>query len=146
LEGLLLIYQASGNSSGLKTLASLAIEKDQNNIAFLCYMMCGDVENAIDLLIATDRIPEAAFLARTYLPSHISRVVKLWKESLENAGKKKVAESIANPTDFENLFPDIKYALTIEAGFNAKKEKGPVSALEYSEWKDLLDLDLVAGM
>ncbi|KAJ3414822.1 Coatomer subunit beta' [Chytridiales sp. JEL 0842] len=146
LEGLLLIYQASGNSSGMRNLAAMAVEKGQNNIAFLCYMVCGDVEKAIDLLCAIDRIPEAAFLARTYLPSHITRVVKLWKESLQNAGKKKMAEAIANPSDFENLFPDIKYALTIEAGFNAKKEKGPVPAAEYVDWKELLELDLVAEL
>lgn len=31
------------------------------------------LDKCLDLLIETDRLPEAAFLARTYLPSHVSR-------------------------------------------------------------------------
>jgi coatomer subunit beta' len=145
LEGLLLIYQASGNEEGIKSLAQMAMEKEKNNVAFICHLLCGDVEESIDILCSTNRAPEAAFMARTFLPSKISDVVTLWKESLIKSNKKKVAEAIANPVDYENLFPDIKYARMVEYGLKAKKDKGPIPATDYLEWKDVLDLDLIAG-
>jgi len=43
-------------------------EEGKNNIAFACYFLSGNVEKCIDLLITTERIAEAAFLARTYMP------------------------------------------------------------------------------
>ncbi|KAJ3286524.1 Coatomer subunit beta', partial [Blyttiomyces sp. JEL0837] len=144
LEGLLLIYQASGNSAGMKELALMAAEKGKNNIAFICYMLCGEVEKVIDLLCATDRIAEAAFLARTYLPSHIPRVVRLWKESLLKAGKKKISDSLADPVNYENLFPDIKYAQMIETTFTAKKTEGFPKAREYQDFKGVADFDIIS--
>lgn len=36
------------------------------------------LEKCLDLLIKTKRLPEAAFLARTYLPSHVPRCACLW--------------------------------------------------------------------
>ena len=59
------------------------------------------------------RLAEAAFFARTYLPSQISRVVGLWKASV---GKKnaKAASAIADPTDYENLFPGLRQSFQAE--------------------------------
>ena len=34
---------------------------------------CRSLEKCLEILIKTNRLPEAAFLARTYLPSHVSR-------------------------------------------------------------------------
>ena len=53
------------------------------------------------------RLPEAAFFARTYLPSEISRVVALWRESLAKTNKK-ASEALADPTEYENLFPGLR--------------------------------------
>ena len=53
------------------------------------------------------RLPEAAFFARTYLPSEISRVVGLWRESLAKTNKK-ASEALADPTEYENLFPGLR--------------------------------------
>lgn len=44
--------------------------------------MLRDVKNSLECLIASKKLPEAAFFAKTYIPSEISRVVVLWKESL----------------------------------------------------------------
>lgn len=44
--------------------------------------MQGKLNDCVDLLINTKRLPEAALFARTYIPSEVSRVVALWKESL----------------------------------------------------------------
>ena len=37
-----------------------------HKVAFLCYFLLGDLEACLALLSATNRTPEAAFLARTY--------------------------------------------------------------------------------
>jgi coatomer subunit beta' len=65
------------------------------------------MEEAIDLLIKTDRIPEAAMLARTYAPEQISKIVGLWKAGLESKNRKKTAESLADPKEYPNLFPEL---------------------------------------
>ena len=57
----------------MQQLAVQAKEAGRLNVAFIAYFLTGQVESAIQLLIDGNRIPEAAFLARTYLPSQISR-------------------------------------------------------------------------
>lgn len=54
-------------------LGGQAKEAGRFNVAFLAYFLTGQVEEAIQLLIDANRIPEAAFMARTYMPSQISR-------------------------------------------------------------------------
>ncbi|CAG8633961.1 19563_t:CDS:10, partial [Racocetra fulgida] len=116
ISGLLLLYTASGNSQGIKELAETA-----------------------DLLIKTDRIPEAAMFARTYLP----RVVKLWRESLEKQNKKKAAEALADPADYENLFSDFKHALIAEE-LAKKTRNNVVPAISYPDYKDNHEQDIIA--
>ncbi|WAR15327.1 COPB2-like protein [Mya arenaria] len=100
--GLLLLASSAGNAEMLGKLGESAEKAGQNNVAFLSHFVLGRLENALDVLVNTGRLPEAAFFARTYLPSQVSRVVKLWRESLNN---KKAASSLADPTEYENLFP-----------------------------------------
>ncbi|KAM3589458.1 Coatomer subunit beta' [Umbelopsis sp. WA50703] len=108
LSSLLLLHTSSGNAKGMRKVADLALGKGSNNIAFAALLQLGATEEAIDLLIKTDRIPEAAMFARTYLPDHISRVVKLWKLDLEKNGRNKVAQSLADPENYPNLFPELQ--------------------------------------
>ncbi|CAG8662791.1 2538_t:CDS:10, partial [Funneliformis caledonium] len=142
-SGLLLLYTASGNAKGIKELAESAVADGKNNVALACFLQLGQVEDCISILIKTDRIPEAAMFARTYLPSHVSRVVKLWKESLEKQNKKKAAEALADPADYENLFPDFKYALIAEE-LSKKARNTAIPATSYTEYKDSLDQDIIA--
>lgn len=109
--GLLLLASSAGNAEMLAKLGETAEKSGQNNVAFLSYFVLGRIEDALDVLINTGRLPEAAFFARTYLPSQISRVVQLWRESLPN---KKAALSLADPAEYENLFPGLKDALKTE--------------------------------
>ena len=51
------------------------------------------------------RVPEAAFMARTYSPSRVSEIVQLWKSDLGKINKK-AAEALADPAEFANLFPN----------------------------------------
>jgi len=128
----LLLYTSTANAEGLEKLATMAVEKGKNNVAFICYFLLHKLDNCLNLLCETGRIPEAAFLARTYLPSHISRIVKLWKQDLKSVNEK-AAESLADPMEYENLFPDIALALKAEKHFMHDKMK---PAISFSESKD----------
>ncbi len=75
LSGLLLLHSSAGDKEGMRRLGALAAENGRWNVAFLAYFICGAVEARIDLLIETKRIPEAAFMARTYMPSRMSRYI-----------------------------------------------------------------------
>ncbi|KAM9359150.1 coatomer subunit beta'-like [Symphorus nematophorus] len=111
--GLLLLATTSGNTDMVGKLAEGAERDGKTNVAFLTYFLQGRLDKCLDLLIKTDRLPEAAFLARTYLPSHVSRVVKLWKESLSKVNQK-AADALADPTQYSNLFPGLQQALLAE--------------------------------
>ncbi|KAG8135940.1 putative Coatomer subunit beta' protein [Naja naja] len=111
--GLLLLATASGNTSMVNKLAEGAEKDGKNNVAFMSYFLQGELDHCLELLIKTGRLPEAAFLARTYLPSQVSRVVKLWRENLSKINQK-AAESLADPTEYENLFPGLKEAFVAE--------------------------------
>ncbi|NWU18283.1 COPB2 protein, partial [Cephalopterus ornatus] len=111
--GLLLLATASGNAGMVNKLAEGAEKDGKNNVAFMSYFLQGKLDSCLELLIKTGRLPEAAFLARTYLPSQVSRVVKLWRENLSKVNQK-AAESLADPTEYENLFPGLKEAFVAE--------------------------------
>jgi len=84
------------------------------------------------LLIETNRLPEAAFFARTYLPSQISRVVKLWREELRKSNEK-AAQALADPADYENLFPNYQNTLKTEQ-FLAGERRSLVPAHQYTDF------------
>ncbi|KAG7479779.1 coatomer subunit beta [Solea senegalensis] len=111
--GLLLLATASGNADMVGKLAERAERDGGTNVAFVTYFMQGRLDKCLDLLIKTHRLPEAAFLARTYLPSQVSRVVTLWREHLSKVNKK-AAGALADPTQYGNLFPDFQQALLAE--------------------------------
>ncbi|MGH0174991.1 UNVERIFIED_CONTAM: hypothetical protein FKN15_069757 [Acipenser sinensis] len=111
--GLLLLATASGNATMVNKLAEAAEKDGKNNVAFMTYFLQGKLDHCLELLIRTGRLPEAAFLARTYLPSQVSRVVKLWRESLSKVNQK-AAASLADPTEYGNLFPGLKEAFVAE--------------------------------
>jgi len=125
-------------------LAALAADQGKHNVAFMCYFLLGNIEACIDLLCSINRIPEAAFLARTYAPSHVSRIVKLWRKDLEKVNPK-AAESLADPMEYENLFPDIKLALQAEELLNVER-KHPSPASTYPDLKDGIARDMIAEM
>ncbi|OAE32528.1 hypothetical protein AXG93_3242s1510 [Marchantia polymorpha subsp. ruderalis] len=102
LSGLLLLYSALGDAAGLERLAASAKEQGKNNVAFLCLFLLRKLEDCVQLLVESNRIPEAAFFARTYLPSHVSEVVGLWRNDLKKINQK-AAESLADPQ--EGSFP-----------------------------------------
>jgi len=142
LSGLLLLYTSAGNKQGMVELATTAREAGRFNVAFLAYFLTGQVEEAIQLLIDANRIPEAAFMARTYMPSQISRVLEIWKRDLKTINEK-AAEALADPVKYPNLFPDLSWALKVEELFLSARHNH-VAASAYPDAKGDLNLDLIA--
>lgn len=126
--GLLLLATSTGNANMIEKLGNAANETGKNNIAFLSKFLLGDVDECLEILIKTDRIPEAAFFARAYAPSKISSIVKIWKEKL-SAVSEKAGQSLADPEQYENLFPGYREALKVEQYVREKSQKKiPASA------------------
>ena len=74
LSGLLLLYSAKGSAEGMQKLVDLSKEQGKQNVAFLGLFLLGQLDECVDLLVSTGRTPEAAFFARTYVPSRVSEV------------------------------------------------------------------------
>lgn len=94
----------------IRQLGEQSSEAGKHNISFLSMFLLGDVERCLDILITTNRLPEAAFFARTYIPSKISYVVQLWRDELAKVNEK-AGQSLADPTQYENLFPGLQETL-----------------------------------
>lgn len=114
IGSLLLLNSATSDVSGLQKLADLAESLDQHNVAFSCYWQIGDTKKCIEILLKTDRKPEAALFAQTYKPSLAKQVVGQWKESLVKQKKEKIAEAVAVPEDDAELFPNWGEYLKLE--------------------------------
>jgi coatomer subunit beta' len=142
---LLLLYSAVGNQAGMERLAVAAATHGKTNVAFVAYLLTGNVEACTDLLISTKRLPEAAMFVRTYLPSRIDAIVALWKQDLSTVSAT-AAESLASPSSNPALFPDMDIALQVEQMFLAQRDatKGVgMPGTEYLTAKDDLDLNLI---
>ncbi|KNE54788.1 hypothetical protein AMAG_00742 [Allomyces macrogynus ATCC 38327] len=82
LEGLLLLYLSSGNAAGLQRVADLAIKANKHNVAFSALLSLGRAAPVVDLLATTNRLPEAALMAKTYAPAKLPEIVPKWRASL----------------------------------------------------------------
>ncbi len=143
--GLLLMYSAIGNSEGMENLAKSAEADGKANIAFTAYMLTGNIEACVDILIATNRLPEAAFFSRTYLPSRVDEIVSLWKADLSNISES-AAEALISPSDDKESFPDFDVAVQVEKMFvqqRATTASTGIPATSYMTAKDDLTLNLI---
>eukprot|EP00546_Thalassionema_frauenfeldii_P010541 CAMPEP_0178915812 /NCGR_PEP_ID=MMETSP0786-20121207/12251_1 /TAXON_ID=186022 /ORGANISM="Thalassionema frauenfeldii, Strain CCMP 1798" /LENGTH=850 /DNA_ID=CAMNT_0020588997 /DNA_START=388 /DNA_END=2940 /DNA_ORIENTATION=- len=144
-SGLLLLYSATGNLEGMENLAKLASDDGKTNVAFIAHLLTGNVEACADILIATKRLPEAAFFVRTYLPSRIDEIVSLWKEDLSSVSES-AANALACPKENPDLFEDSAIALEVEKMFISQRDASkdsPVLAKDYLTAKDDLELNLI---
>ncbi|CBI28096.3 unnamed protein product, partial [Vitis vinifera] len=134
LSGLLLLYSSFGDANGISKLVSLAKKQGKNNVAFLCLFTLGKLEECLQLLVESNRIPEAALMARSYLPSKVPEIITIWRNDL-NKVSKKAAESLADPEEYPNLFEDWQVALDIESKISEKRGTYPPAEhyLNYAE-------------
>ncbi|KAF8642799.1 hypothetical protein AX16_009432 [Volvariella volvacea WC 439] len=106
LSALMLLLMSVGDREGLVELASKAEEKGQNNLAFAVQLQLGDSKACVDLLIKTNRAPEAALFARTYAPSQAPKAVEAWKKDLTSKKRPKIAAGVADPVKNGDLFEE----------------------------------------
>ncbi|KAM7480429.1 hypothetical protein LguiA_028642 [Lonicera macranthoides] len=141
LSGLLLLYSSLGDAEEISKLATIAKENGKNNVAFLCLFMLGKLEECLKLLVDSNRIPEAALMARSYLPSKVSDIVALWRKDL-NKVNQKAADSLADPAEYPNLFEDWQVALSVESKVAETRGTYPAAA-EYVDYADRMNVNLV---
>lgn len=144
LSGLLLLYTSKSSRKGVSQLLPLAKQSGDMNIAFMCHFLLADVDGCIDLLIETERLPEAAFFARTYAPSRISEIVTLWKDDVRKINPK-AAEALADPQEFPNLFPNLELALKAET-IMRQKAQHPLPASHFPQVEGSNTMDLLQTM
>eukprot|EP00929_Paragymnodinium_shiwhaense_P048410 TRINITY_DN2447_c0_g1_i1.p1 TRINITY_DN2447_c0_g1~~TRINITY_DN2447_c0_g1_i1.p1 ORF type:complete len:916 (-),score=266.62 TRINITY_DN2447_c0_g1_i1:115-2862(-) len=137
INALFLVQTAAGDAEGLRQTGALARESGITNIACLCYILLGDAKGAKDVLVKAGRLPEAAFFARSYCPSELSEVVKLWKDDMSQVNKQ-IADILADPTQNPDLFPEYQQTLKAEGAFEAFRSKA-FPAGKYEEGKAFLD-------
>ncbi|KAG1807294.1 coatomer WD associated region-domain-containing protein [Suillus subaureus] len=106
LSALMLLLLSTGDREGLQKLAATAEKKGANNLAFVTLFQLGDAKSCVDLLVKTDRAPEAALFARTYAPSEVPKVVDIWRGELRTKNKGKIAGSIVHPSEHAELFEE----------------------------------------
>ncbi|WIA18293.1 hypothetical protein OEZ85_009758 [Tetradesmus obliquus] len=114
MSGLLLLAAAKGDRPGLSKLLEASMAAGKHNVAFLCLFLLGQVDRCVALLSEAGRLPEAAMLARAYMPSAMSGPVKEWKKDLASVNPK-AADALADPEDYPNLFPGLQEAVEMEA-------------------------------
>ncbi|EFJ43300.1 hypothetical protein VOLCADRAFT_106879 [Volvox carteri f. nagariensis] len=128
-SGLLMLAAARGDRTGMAAVAAAATAGGKTNVAFLASFLLGRLEDCLSLLLESHRLPEAAFFARTYLPSSISPALVKWKADLA-AINPKAAEALADPAAYPNLFPHLEEALRAEK-LLGQQRSNPVPASAY---------------
>eukprot|EP01051_Picozoa_sp_SAG22_P012893 SAG22_NODE_1385_length_4533_cov_11.714253_3_plen_253_part_01 len=123
LAGLVLLYSSMGKKDGMLEVAAKAKAAGKTNVAFMCFFLCGQTEACVDLLCQTNRVPEAALFARTYAPSLIGKVLPLWRKELADAEQPKLADALADPNEYANLFPNWETALLAEQLVEAREAR-----------------------
>lgn len=126
LSGLLTLYAARSDKQALEKLVVRAKQTHKMNVAFLASYMCGNMEDCLSILMDSDRIPEAAIFARTYLPSKVSGVVDSWRTGLRKNGAIRIADALADPTAHPHLFPSMDESIEGEQAAKklAERRKG----------------------
>ncbi|KRY66567.1 Coatomer subunit beta' [Trichinella pseudospiralis] len=112
-SGQLLLASSCGDVDVMQHVANESMQCKLYNIAFMAHLLLGNRKECLEILITTGRLPEAAFFARTYLPRKCNvlfSVVGLWKAKIADKHPK-VAESLADPDGYPNLFPHYADAL-----------------------------------
>jgi len=110
-NGLLLLRATTNDVKELKELVEVTKSKRKHNVAFTAAYLLKDFATCVELLVETNRLPEAALFARSYCPRLLSSIAKQWKKHLQGAGGAaniRTADQIADPSDYANLFAEVE--------------------------------------
>ncbi|EGR29436.1 hypothetical protein IMG5_155860 [Ichthyophthirius multifiliis] len=166
LGSLLLIYSSLGLHDQLQDLAQKAEQqtkmveliyiylyqkqkKIKQNIAFQINYYLSNLDKCIEILIKSKRYSEAALFAKSYCPSRISELVKLWKEDLIKQHRNIIAEKIADPIDYieEESFSDLKILMQLEQFYKKDRENNKdLPSFCYEEYNKMLNIDLFTAL
>lgn len=142
IGSLFLVQTSCGDAAELAKTAKMAKDSGITNVACICFLLLGDTKSALEVLIHAKRLPEAAFFARSYCPSELPEVVNLWKADLAQVNQA-VADSLADPAKYPDLFPGWELALAAEKSFRARSEQSPPAAGAYLAEKKWLSMDVL---
>ena len=62
--GLLLLATAAGNAEMVEKLGNASQDSGKHNVSFLSFFLLGNLEKCLEILVSSNRLPEAAFFAR----------------------------------------------------------------------------------
>mmetsp|Transcript_28883 Transcript_28883/g.52596 ORF Transcript_28883/g.52596 Transcript_28883/m.52596 type:complete len:898 (-) Transcript_28883:141-2834(-) len=141
LSASFLIQTACGDAQGLEETASMARDSGCGNISMLCYMLLGQQDKALNVLLEASRLPEAAFFARTYIPSELPNVVTAWKDDMKVVNQA-VADALANPMEDPDLFPGYQLSLDAEQLLKLQCKAARPPAHAYMQEKERLNMDI----
>lgn len=128
--GLMLLATSAGNRESMVEIEQAASNAGQSNVAFAVNFLLGRCDKCLEILVDTNRLPEAAFFARTYLPSQIPTVVSLWRASL-SAMHSRLGAAIASPAETMNLFPEMQHSLKTECFLSQQTPQSGLPADQY---------------
>lgn len=142
-SGLLTLYSARSNKKAMLQLADQAASAHKTNVGFLATFMSGDMSKCLDILISSDRIPEAAIFARTYMPSRITPIVDMWRTELRKTGSVRIADALADPSAHPHLFPGIEDSIAGEkASFAMASKREGIPATSYPDHRHESGMEL----
>jgi coatomer subunit beta' len=83
-QGLLLYYSLTQDREKIYLLAENSFNDGFYNIAFSCYFQLNEIEKCLEILVKSQKYPEAALFCRTYCPSKLSSMLDLWNNEINN--------------------------------------------------------------
>ena len=101
---LLILLKLKGTKEDLISLLNDSENCGQLNVAFSTALLLKDFKKCIELLIKSNKFAEATLFARSNFPELTNECLNLWKNNLPN---KKIANSLADPIEFPNLFDEL---------------------------------------
>lgn len=142
----LVVASSCGDGEMISKLAAETSMAQIDNLAFLSLFLLGDLNGCYELLVKSERFPEAAFFARAYLPSMAPEAVEKWRTWLQ-ASHPKAAEALANPSQYSNLFPHFEESLAAEKFLAADHRRREIMpAALYPEQTPLWERDIAEEM
>ena len=144
-NGLLLYYSCIQNRQKLKNFADDAKKAGMFNVACSSYFQLNNYEECLNILLDSRRFPEGATFARTYIPSKVDEVIKLWNKQIEEEDKNnRITMKIISPINEENkenLYLSEKLCKEFYAGLEDEKNKlnedNIFSFQEYDFYKEI---------
>jgi len=145
-SSLLLLQVARGDAAGLRDVASIALRAGESNTAFLAKLLLHDRQGCLDILIQSQRFPEAALFARSFIPSKLAETVQLWKKWLRSKGEDRAAERLVDPALHPERFPGVPRSPLADHGLVDARNRTDSVSDEKTEANKRTQVNLVSDL